>query len=101
MTRILSLALLASAASFAIMPMAAWAQSPSQRECEAAGGTFNKSGGQVECVIVEEEEGKNPKFTETTTTTTTGQGNIRNKQEQEQDTECGGTGSNKCPPGQF
>jgi hypothetical protein len=95
MTRILSLALLASAASFAIMPMAAWAQSPSQRECEAAGGTFNKSGGQVECVIVE--EGKNPKFTEEQTTT--GQGNIRNKQEQ--DTECGGTGSNKCPPGQF
>ncbi|QRM31380.1 hypothetical protein [Microvirga sp. VF16] len=95
MTRVLTLAILASAAAFAMAPMSAWAQSPSQRECEAAGGTFTKSGGQVECVIVE--EGKNPKFTETETTT--GQGNISNKQEQ--DTECGGTGSNKCPPGQF
>jgi hypothetical protein len=96
MTRILSLALLASAASFAILPMAAWAQSPSQRECEAAGGTFTRSGGEVQCVVVD--EGKNPKFT--SETTTGGQGNINNK-ESGPTQECGGTGSNKCPPGQF
>jgi hypothetical protein len=75
--------------------LTAFAASPSQEECEAAGGTFDRSGGQVSCVIVE--EGKNPKFTEEETTT--GQGNISNKQEQTN--ECGGTGSGKCPPGQF
>ncbi len=78
------------------MAVPAFAASPGQRECEAQGGTFMRTGGgQVECVIVE--EGKNPKFTETETTT--GQGNISNKQQR--DTECGGTGSGKCPPGQF
>jgi hypothetical protein len=71
------------------------AASPSQEECEAAGGMFDRSGGQVSCVIVE--EGKNPKFTDETTTT--GQGNISNKQEEEQ--ACEPTGSGKCPPGQF
>lgn len=70
-------------------------ESPSERECEAQGGTFTRDQGKARCIIVE--EGKNPKFTETETTT--GQGNINNKQEQ--DTECGGTGSGKCPPGQF
>ncbi len=75
--------------------LAAFAVSPSQEQCEAQGGTFTRSGGQVSCVIVE--EGKNPKFTEEETTT--GQGNISNKQQQS--TECEGTGSGKCPPGQF
>jgi hypothetical protein len=79
----------------------AFAVSPSQEQCEAQGGTFTRSGGEVECVIVTEEEGKNPKFTEETTTTTTGQGNISNKQEQDTTSECEGTGSGKCPPGQF
>jgi hypothetical protein len=69
--------------------------SPSEQDCLDAGGTFERVQGQVSCVIVE--EGKNPKFTEETDTT--GQGNIDNKQEQT--TECGGTGSGKCPPGQF
>jgi hypothetical protein len=71
------------------------AVSPSQEECEAAGGTFVRERGEVQCVIVE--EGKNPRFTEETTTS--GQGNIGNKQQQE--TDCEGTGSDKCPPGQF
>ncbi len=98
------ISLLVSVALMTAMIMVAtaapgFAQSPSQRECEAQGGTFTRTGGEVQCVIVTEEEGKNPKFTEETTTTTTGQGNISNKQEQ--DTECGGTGSGKCPPGQF
>jgi hypothetical protein len=71
------------------------AASPSQEQCEAQGGTFQRSRGQVECVIVD--EGKNPKFTDTTSTT--GQGNIGNKQEET--SARGGTGSGKCPPGQF
>ena len=71
------------------------AASPSQEQCEAQGGTFDRQGGQVTCVVVD--EGKNPKFTDTETTS--GQGNISNKQEQS--SACGGTGSGKCPPGQF
>lgn len=83
------------AAVMVVWTAPATAVSPSQQQCEAQGGTFERSGGQVECVIVE--EGKNPRFTEETTTT--GQGNISNKQQRE--TDCEGTGSDKCPPGQF
>ena len=57
--------------------------------------------GEVQCVIVTEEEGKNPKFTEESTTETTGRGNIQNNDEETTTTECEGTGSGKCPPGQF
>ena len=89
----MSLAGVLAAGALAAAP--AFAAPPSQEECEAAGGTFTKERGQVQCVIVE--EGKNPKFTDEETTT--GQGNINNKQEQT--SECGGTGSGKCPPGQF
>jgi Spy/CpxP family protein refolding chaperone len=92
---LLLVAALMLALTMSAMSMAAFAVSPSQAECEAAGGTFDRSGGQVSCVIVE--EGKNPKFTDTETTT--GQGNIENKQEQ--DSACEPTGSGKCPPGQF
>jgi hypothetical protein len=68
------------------------AASPSERECA---GTFTREQGEVQCVVVE--EGKNPKFTEETETT--GQGNVDNKTASS--SECSGTGSNKCPPGQF
>ena len=71
------------------------AASPSQSQCEAQGGTFQRQNGQVTCVVVE--EGKNTKFTDTSTTS--GQGNVGNKTEQS--SACGGTGSGKCPPGQF
>jgi hypothetical protein len=82
--------------AMSVLVPAAFAVSPSQAQCEAQGGEFQRTGGgQVECVIVE--EGKNPKFTETETTT--GQGNISNKQEQNE--ACEPTGSGKCPPGQF
>ncbi len=94
MKRIISmLAVVALLVALSAVP--AFAVSPSQQECEAAGGTFTRTQGEVQCVIVE--EGKNPKFTETTTTT--GQGNAGNKPTS--DEECAGTGSGKCPPGQF
>ena len=83
------------AATMAILAAQAGAASPSQADCEAQGGTFQRQNGQVTCVIVD--EGKNPKFTDTNTTS--GQGNTSNKQQQS-DT-CGGTGSGKCPGGQF
>ncbi len=94
MKRIISM-LVVVALLVALSAVPAFAVSPSQQQCEAQGGTFTRSGGEVQCVVVE--EGKNPKFTDTETTS--GQGNINNKQEQE--SECAGTGSGKCPPGQF
>ena len=87
--------LLAIAAVMAIPGGTGLAASPSQEQCEAQGGTFDRQNGQVTCVVVE--EGKNPKFTDTDTTS--GQGNVGNKTEQS--SACGGTGSGKCPPGQF
>ena len=89
-------------ASLTITSAGAFAVSPSERECVAAGGEFDRQQGQVSCVIVTEEEGKNPKFTEETTTTTTGQGNAGNKPTRDTDTECQRPGAvEDCPPGQF
>ena len=82
-------------AALTVTAAVAFAASPSQRQCEAQGGDFDRNQGQVSCVV--EEEGKNPKFTREETTT--GQGNINNKQQRSED--CEGTGSDKCPPGQF
>lgn len=74
----------------------AFAESPSERECEAQNGSFDRVRGEVSCVIVE--EGKNPKFEQEQTTT--GRGNIENKQETSE--ECNRPGQDeKCPPGQF
>jgi hypothetical protein len=72
-----------------------FAASPSQEQCEAQGGTFDRTNGTVTCTTTE--TGKNPKFTEESQTS--GQGNTGNKTEQSSD--CDGTGSDKCPPGQF
>jgi hypothetical protein len=93
MRRLVVIAAVTAAAALAAG--SAGAASPSQEQCEAQGGMFDRQQGQVQCVIVE--EGKNDKFTEETTTT--GQGNTGNKTERS--SECGGTGSGKCPPGQF
>ena len=73
----------------------AFAISPSEQACLDQGGTFTSQNGTKTCTVTE--EGKNPKFTDTNTTS--GQGNTGNKT-QTSDT-CGGTGSGKCPPGQF
>jgi hypothetical protein len=78
----------------------AFAASPSERECDAQGGTFDRQQGQVSCVTTETESGKNenqPKFQKTTTTTDTGQGNINNKEDTDSVETCG----KPCPPGQF
>jgi hypothetical protein len=83
-------------AALTVTAVAAFAVSPSERACEAQGGTFDRQQGEVSCVIVE--EGKNPKFTQEETTT--GRGNIENKQQKEE--ECNRPGqTEKCPPGQF
>ena len=73
-----------------------------QQSCEAAGGTWASVRGIKTCTLVEVDEGKNPRFECTTTEETSGRGNLDNKtvgpfiDEEEQ-----GTGSGKCPPGQY
>jgi hypothetical protein len=103
MKRIMVLVGMAALMMMVIAP-AAFAQSPSQQECEAQGGTFDRTQGTVTCTIVEEEEGKNPRFTETTTTEESSKGTLQNEPQFEEETtvECAGAGtSGNCPPGQF
>ena len=83
------------AAMVAAMAVPAFAASPSQTQCESSGGTFDRTQGTATCTTTD--TGKNPKFTDTVTTS--GQGNIGNKTETSD--VCDGTGSGKCPPGQF
>jgi hypothetical protein len=84
------------AAAILVLTASATAVSPSEEQCKAQGGTFERSQGQVECVIAE--EGRNPKFEQEETTT--GRGNISNEQEISSD--CNRPGATeKCPPGQF
>jgi hypothetical protein len=94
-------ALVVAALFMMALAVAAFAASPSQRECEAQNdanttATFDRAQGQVSCNVVE--EGKNPKFT--SEQETTGQGNIENREVVEPE-ECEPTGSGKCPGGQF
>ena len=93
--------MLVAAALLAVaLALPAFAVSPSQRECEAQGGTFTRSGGTVSCVIVD--EGKphpQDKFEEEQTESS--QGTLQNRPHHEESSECTDTGSGKCPPGQF
>jgi hypothetical protein len=95
--KLAGIALVAVMAFTAFGPGTALAVSPSERECEAQGGTFTREQGEVRCVIEEEETvGNAPEHSNAQRTTkektTTGQGNINNKQDE--DIVCSG------PPGQ-
>jgi hypothetical protein len=88
----------ASIASVAL-PTAAHAESWSQTQCEANGGTYTKSGSSSECVYPEvtSKPGHTPTNYDggaqtTTQTTTDGTGNLSNKQTTT--TSCTG---HKCP----
>ena len=81
----------------ALSAPALFAASPSERQCEASGGTFNRDGGQVSCTTTD--FGKNTKFTDTTTQESNG--TLQNDPQYSESQACGGTGSGKCPPGQF
>lgn len=94
-----SLALIvASFASIALPTTPAHAESWSQTQCEANGGTYTKSGSDSTCVYpaVTTKPGNNPPgpqgSEQTTQTTTDGTGNLNNKQETT--TTCTG---HKCP----
>lgn len=78
----------------------AFAVSPSQQECEAAGGTFDRTQGEVSCVIVD--EGKpHPKDKFEEESTESSKGTLKNQPHHQESSECTDTGSGKCPPGQF
>ena len=92
------LMMLAVAALFVVaLALPAFAVSPSQTACEADGGTFLRSGGEVSCTYVV--VGKNKKFTDTSTQESNG--TLNNDPQYSESQACGGTGSGKCPPGQF
>jgi hypothetical protein len=75
------------------------AQSPSQRECEAAGGTFTRSQGTVTCVIETEDPvgnseksgGKSQSTTKTEEDSS--QGTLNNKPKFQEDDSCAGPGN--------
>jgi hypothetical protein len=76
------LAVAAIAVGLTVPAGTASAASGSQRECEAAGGFYDKSGPDAICVFPEEKVSSpnaNPNNNaQTTTSTTTGQGNLGN-----------------------
>ena len=85
-----------------------FAASPSQLECEAAGGTFDRSQGQVTCIYppVEDPVGNSENsngHSQTTTTTAeeSSNGTLNNKPKHQESSECDGPGNGgsdaQCP----
>jgi hypothetical protein len=79
----LTVAALSVAALGTFSAPAAWAASPSERECEASGGTFGRERGEVSCTRSDTKDVPGNAFGTRTTTTTTGQGNAGNKPAEE------------------
>jgi hypothetical protein len=86
----------------------AFAASPSQLECEAAGGTFDRSQGTVTCIYppvedpVGNSENSDGKSQSTTTTEEeSSNGTLNNKPKHEESSECDGPGNGgstaQCP----
>jgi hypothetical protein len=82
--------------------------SPSQLECEAAGGSFNRSQGEVTCTFppvedpVGNSENSNGKSQSTTTTEEeSSNGTLNNRPQHEESSECTGPGKGgstaQCP----
>ena len=80
--------------------------SPSERNCIAAGGEWNKDGGQVSCTFTTDEtvgnapETSNAQRVESTETESS-QGTLNNKPKHEESSECDGPGNGgstaQCP----
>lgn len=87
---------------------AAYAASPSERDCEAAGGSFDRTGGQVSCTFVTEDPVGNSENsggqsqTNTTTDTTDSNGTLNNEPQKTETSDCtgpgnSGSGGGQCP----
>ena len=78
----------------------AFAASPSETNCEADGGIFNRDGGKVSCTKVD--EGKpHPRDKFESIEEESSNGTLNNRPQHEEKQECTDTGSGKCPGGQF
>jgi hypothetical protein len=86
----------------------ALAKSPSQTECEEAGGTFDRTQGTVTCTFVEEdpvgqsEASGGHSQTTTTTDEESSKGTLKNEPQHEETSECvgpgnSGPGGGPCP----
>ena len=80
--------------------------SPSQRDCEAAGGEFTKDGGTVSCTFMTEETVGNAPTnsnaqTVESTETESSNGTLNNRPKHEESSECDGPGNGgstaQCP----
>ena len=78
----------------------AFAASPSQLECEAAGGTFDRTNGEVSCVypVVSDPVGNSERSggksqTVDTQETESSQGTLNNKPKHEETSSCEGPGN--------
>jgi hypothetical protein len=92
------------AATLVVGAGSAGADGHNKNSCETSGGTWtNGPGGHKSCVYPEvTEDGKNDNFSCTTQETTEGHGNLDNRTDSStEQTDSEGTGSGKCPPGQF
>lgn len=94
----------ATAAIIAIAFTPTLAASPSQRECEAAGGTYTKVNGTVSCEFTTTENVGNSPNSQTTTSSSeeSSQGTLNNTPKHEESSVCagpGGSGDNSahCP----
>jgi hypothetical protein len=89
-------------AALTITSAGAFAASPSEQNCTASGGSFDRVNGQTICTHTSTTTGDpNKKFTGTTTTTDTGQGNASNKPAKDTSSGCNDSNpGNSCPSGQ-
>ena len=100
MIKRISLLFVAAFMALSLVAVPAFAASGSQRDCEAAGGTYTKNGSTPTCVfpeVTQDGKSQNPKFQKSSQTTDTGQGNLSNKPDSNTTNTC----SSPCPPGQF
>jgi hypothetical protein len=78
---------------------AALAASPSQTQCESAGGTFSRDGGQVSCTFTTSDPVGNSESsgghsqTVDTTDQTTSNGTLNNRPQREHTSDCQGPGN--------
>lgn len=78
---------------------AAQAESPSQSQCEAMGGSFSRDGGQVSCTFTSTSNvGNSPNSqTVTVTDTSSSNGTLNNDPKHQASSTCDGTGNTASP----
>jgi hypothetical protein len=93
--KLAGIALAAGLAFSAFGTGAALAVSPSEQQCTTAGGTFDRTGGQVSCTFTTTTNVGNSDNSQTTTTTDTdgSNGTLNNDPQQTTSSSCSGPGA--------